>query len=673
MKRTYKYALTAVLGAVIVAPAVAQDNFPDVPDNHWAYEALARMKRDGLLVGYPDGLFRGGRPASRYEMAVAIHATYVHLKNITDSLQSQIDALKGGNTDDLRAAIAALQNDVNALKGMRGDLDNLKRMVDTFQKELQALGVDVEAMKRDLGDLNARVEALEKRKPAVDISGDVNLWLGAGHTIDNNANGALNRDGRTAGIVGNGGAAGITRDLSILHEAAITLAGTNETGPKWRGTFVIGNMTNDGNNVAFGNQSSFLGAIGTGGRSRTGYSEPDSDWYVQDLGIKFDTSLAGLAFNAEAGRVGYKINPLYFQRPDNTSYYANERWDDGLWRFDGAILGFNFGGAKLDVFGGKNSLRTSTNGVDLNPMVLGATDPGGSINNYVNDVANPVGNGANPMPFGTIRADRSLGASLNIPLSTAGNVNIAYIFLDSDFANQGPNGRNYNRVNVLGGNVNYNVGSLKLEGGAAQTDISENGSSRITSDNTAFYGKLSYTQPNWNVFAGYREIGRFYSAPGDWGRVGIIRNPVNIKGFQVGGAIDFSRGLSLSATGEFYKGKDDQYTAGGAAAGANTPWDTDSEVTTFNVRLGYNVTSNLSLGVGYEENRFNDIFGANGAALADPRFRWTTFDLGYGLSETARLLLRYELSDHDNIPALGGLNGGQYRGGFLTTQLSLKF
>ena len=77
MKRSTKLALSLVLAVGMTAPAFAQDQFPDVPANHWAYEALARMKRDGLLVGYPDGLFRGGRPASRYELAVAMHAVSV--------------------------------------------------------------------------------------------------------------------------------------------------------------------------------------------------------------------------------------------------------------------------------------------------------------------------------------------------------------------------------------------------------------------------------------------------------------------------------------------------------------------------------------------------------------------------------------------------------------------
>src|ERR1041384_6808548 len=91
MNRTLKYALSAALSALLVIPALAQDNFPDVPESHWAYKDLLKMKQKGLLVGYPDGLFRGGRPASRYELAVACHAVWANLKSITDGLKGQID------------------------------------------------------------------------------------------------------------------------------------------------------------------------------------------------------------------------------------------------------------------------------------------------------------------------------------------------------------------------------------------------------------------------------------------------------------------------------------------------------------------------------------------------------------------------------------------------------
>ena len=264
MKRSTKLALSFVLAAGAVAPAFAQDNFPDVPANHWAYEALARMKRDGLLVGYPDGLYRGGRPASRYELAVAMHAVYTNLKNITDGLDAQIQALKNGtgnnNAADIAAlkdAIAALQADLAAMKGYGDDIAALKRAAVTFDRELKSLGVDVEAMKKDLGDLASRVSALEKKKPAVDISGDVNLLVLAGHSVGDNF--GLSQDGRLIGQAPDGGAAGLTQDLSILHEAAFTFTGTNTTGVRWTGTAVVGNMLSNGfagtTGDSFGSQS----------------------------------------------------------------------------------------------------------------------------------------------------------------------------------------------------------------------------------------------------------------------------------------------------------------------------------------------------------------------------------------------------------------------------------
>jgi len=359
MNRTILCAFATVLSVAIVTPAFAQsDNFPDVPDNHWAYDALKNMKAAGVLVGYPDGLFRGSRPASRYELAVAINAAYTRLKAITDGLDGQIKAISdklnglasASDLQNLRDALAALQNDVNAMKGWGEDIANLKRLADTFQKELQSLGVDVEAMKKDLGDLANRVTTLERRKPAVSISGDLNVWMGAGNSRDNDF--GLNMNGRINGAsLPNNPAAstpvGLDRDLVFLHEGAFTFAGTNDTGPKWSGTVVVGNMLGGQNpGDGFGNQSQ-------GGGLGFGYAQGQEDVYVQNFSVIFNTSIGGLSFNSDVGRVGYKISPYIYQRLDWTSpYFENDRWDNGKYYFDGGIIGFNIGGAKLDVFAG---------------------------------------------------------------------------------------------------------------------------------------------------------------------------------------------------------------------------------------------------------------------------------------------------------------------------------
>lgn len=47
--------------------------FPDVPSNHWAYEAVAAMSRSGLVEGYPNGTFSGDRMMTRYEFAQIVY------------------------------------------------------------------------------------------------------------------------------------------------------------------------------------------------------------------------------------------------------------------------------------------------------------------------------------------------------------------------------------------------------------------------------------------------------------------------------------------------------------------------------------------------------------------------------------------------------------------------
>ena len=47
--------------------------FPDVPANHWAYEAVTKLAGNDVVAGYPDGEFHGDRTMTRYEMAEIIY------------------------------------------------------------------------------------------------------------------------------------------------------------------------------------------------------------------------------------------------------------------------------------------------------------------------------------------------------------------------------------------------------------------------------------------------------------------------------------------------------------------------------------------------------------------------------------------------------------------------
>lgn len=54
-------------------PASGTMTFPDVPENHWAYQYVKYLTEHGYLQGYPDGEFKGDRALTRYEYAAIIY------------------------------------------------------------------------------------------------------------------------------------------------------------------------------------------------------------------------------------------------------------------------------------------------------------------------------------------------------------------------------------------------------------------------------------------------------------------------------------------------------------------------------------------------------------------------------------------------------------------------
>ena len=56
----------------VINPNMSKD-FPDVPDNHWAYEAVTRLAGNDIIQGYEDGKYHGERTMTRYEMAAIIY------------------------------------------------------------------------------------------------------------------------------------------------------------------------------------------------------------------------------------------------------------------------------------------------------------------------------------------------------------------------------------------------------------------------------------------------------------------------------------------------------------------------------------------------------------------------------------------------------------------------
>lgn len=130
------YALFALFVFIALAsPAFAASNpFADVPQGHWAYDAVSQLAADGIVSGYPDGAFKGGQPATRYEVA---------------------------------SVVARALAKVDESKADKSDLALLQKLVAEFSDELNALGVKVDG-------IDKRVSALEE---------GVGGWKLSGHFI----------------------------------------------------------------------------------------------------------------------------------------------------------------------------------------------------------------------------------------------------------------------------------------------------------------------------------------------------------------------------------------------------------------------------------------------------------------------------------------------------------
>ncbi len=70
-KRVTKF-LAVVVITIMSFSFVVSAQFPDIPSDHWAYDAVAKLVDEGLITGMPDGNYHGSEPMNRYAVAVLV-------------------------------------------------------------------------------------------------------------------------------------------------------------------------------------------------------------------------------------------------------------------------------------------------------------------------------------------------------------------------------------------------------------------------------------------------------------------------------------------------------------------------------------------------------------------------------------------------------------------------
>ena len=78
--------LLQILNPLAIDPSKTAE-FPDVPHNHWAYQYISQLAGNGILVGYPDGTFKGDVKMTRYEFATMLYRALQNGAPIDDNMK----------------------------------------------------------------------------------------------------------------------------------------------------------------------------------------------------------------------------------------------------------------------------------------------------------------------------------------------------------------------------------------------------------------------------------------------------------------------------------------------------------------------------------------------------------------------------------------------------------
>ncbi|MBT9546616.1 MAG: putative porin [Candidatus Sericytochromatia bacterium] len=125
----------------MVTPVWAQDltketGYPDVAPSHWSAAALQELaQKYQLKLTYPDGEFKGQRSLTRYEMAALLVQVFRQIKNVSDSDQKMLAALKS----EYQKELSSLREEIRAeLEMVEDHLDILDNDLNQTREELLA-------------------------------------------------------------------------------------------------------------------------------------------------------------------------------------------------------------------------------------------------------------------------------------------------------------------------------------------------------------------------------------------------------------------------------------------------------------------------------------------------------------------------------------------------------
>jgi len=638
--------LGASLGLALVVPVVAQDKAPDMfkdaDTSHWAYAAMESLRAKNIVIGYPDGMFRGRRTLTRYEFAVALDRALKSIKPAGDGTPGPAGPAGPAGQNGADGATGA--------KGAKGDsgmtpeeVATLRRLTNEFKDELASLGNNITSINKKLDDLAGQVKAINARLDKMPtLYGG--LWVGMRSDISNG--GYTDYDGRTFGA---GGSNSLVNTPAIVHQFVLGVKANIAGGAKLDAAITSNNYLN-----YLGGNEAQIGGLNL---------NPAADTYIHHAQITTPFAAIGRGSELTIGRFGEKLGHLTLWKPSGDREFQNPFENTGDYYIDGLRLTTNFGSVSTQILAAKVNSVQGTNGGAWNAPLAGATFGGIFGGNF-----KPTAQAG----LGQMTVDQIYGIDLGVKTGLLGHdTKLGATALALTSSLPGSAGAGFTDTLVLGGNLATSFGSIGLDADYAKSITGKGRFNTVgTKMNNAINANLNGKAAGFNVMAGYRYIDPLFYTPGYWGRIGNWLNPTNIQGPRVSLGRQLSSNVGLNLSGDFYKAAHNQALSGGIGGG--------DEITRVLARVKWDVTKSFALNADWE-GVFWKLTGAHsgipalGTGTVHPTEHYLTLGTGYNLTSNTQLKFAYTLGDFNGHGALNGGSGTTGNYNSVTTQVAVKF
>jgi len=626
----------------IAVPAIAQGPFADVPVDHWAYQAVNELADQGVILGYPNGTFQGKRALTRYEFAVALARAIPVIAEMVKPGGIAAAGVSQADFDKLQQQVNALQQKVGTPTTggqptgavTQEQFNTLQRLVNEFRDELASLGVDVDALKRDIAALTQRVAILEAEDARVNITGTGNVF-GIATKIDTGA--PVDADNRLIG------AGDMLNNVGVVFDGNLNIKGRLSDMASVMSTINYGNYLN---------YIQFVDDYAGGARQlskATGLTENVFPYYLY-----VDTPF--WAGDLEVGRLPLQFTPYTLKKIDVDSYTDMMATDSGDYPVDGAKMVWRSKGWSVTGFAAKNNQNTYlSNGL--------TSQANGGLYTLTTGQFNAVGCAA---AGGLTSIDQSAGARLLIGTPMRGNLGLTYIRVAGTPTVDKLGTTTYDQADIFGGDLNFNYRKFNVAFEYAQTITKQSAGTGgdIDSLNQAFDGSIGFNLGALGLDLGYKSVEPNFTAPGSWDKIGRWANPTNIQGPYLSANYGLTSNVKLAATGAFYNGAN-------AVSGLPAVFDDeDDDLWQAKASLKWGITPAWGLNADAEFVRWEP----SGAGADSSDEAYYTIGAMWQLNPSAGLKLAYQIVDYS--PAASGAapyGNSDYKGNLAVAEFGVKF